>query len=71
MSEKVIARVVTAERPVRSPCVSVCALNEQDVCEGCFRTGMEISRWGSMTNDERRAVLQSCTERARSMGRIW
>ena len=64
-------KVVKAERPVKSPCVSVCALNAQDVCEGCFRTGMEISRWGSMQNDERRLVLKSCTERARAMGRIW
>nr|WP_226999939.1 DUF1289 domain-containing protein [Microbulbifer aggregans] len=60
-----------AERPVRSPCISVCALNEKDICEGCFRSGMEISRWGTMSNDERRQVLKSCTERARSMGRIW
>jgi len=62
---------VKPERPVNSPCVSVCFLNEEDICEGCFRSGMEISRWGSMSNDERRAVLKSCTERARQMGRIW
>ena len=64
-------KVVKVERPVKSPCISVCALNAQDVCEGCFRTGMEISRWGTMQNDERRQVLKSCTERARAMGRIW
>ncbi|WP_342706521.1 DUF1289 domain-containing protein [Microbulbifer yueqingensis] len=56
---------------MKSPCISVCALNGDDVCEGCFRTGMEISRWGTMSNDERRAVLHRCTERAREMGRIW
>lgn len=71
MAEKVLSKVVVAERPVRSPCISVCALNEEDICEGCFRSGMEISRWGTMSNDERRQVLKSCTERARSMGRIW
>lgn len=70
MAEKVLSQVVVAERPVRSPCISVCALNEEDICEGCFRSGMEISRWGTMSNDERRQVLKSCTERARSMGRI-
>ncbi|WP_237065983.1 DUF1289 domain-containing protein [Microbulbifer guangxiensis] len=71
MAEKVLPEVVTAERPVRSPCISVCALNEQDICEGCFRSGMEISRWGTMSNDERRQILKTCTERARAMGRLW
>ncbi|MFI2812767.1 MULTISPECIES: DUF1289 domain-containing protein [Microbulbifer] len=60
-----------AGKPVKSPCISVCALNAEDICEGCFRTGTEISRWGNMNNDERRSVLQRCTERARQMGRLW
>ncbi|MFA0813599.1 DUF1289 domain-containing protein [Microbulbifer epialgicus] len=71
MSEQPVKTAVPKERPVKSPCISVCALNDDDVCEGCFRSGMEISRWGSMNNDERRAVLKLCTERARQMGRLW
>ncbi|MBZ2168211.1 MULTISPECIES: DUF1289 domain-containing protein [Marinobacter] len=43
---------------VRSPCVSVCALDENDVCIGCQRTGDEILRWTQMTNEERRDVLR-------------
>ncbi|MCW8127997.1 DUF1289 domain-containing protein [Microbulbifer halophilus] len=66
MSDKSAA----AERPVKSPCVSVCALNAQDICEGCFRSIAEIGGWGSMNNDERRVVLKNCGERARRMGRI-
>lgn len=42
---------------VRSPCVSVCALDENDICVGCQRTGDEIFRWTTMTNEERRKVL--------------
>lgn len=48
---------------VRSPCVSVCALDENDVCIGCQRSGDEILRWTSMTNDERRDVLRKVAER--------
>ncbi|HLT13311.1 MAG TPA: DUF1289 domain-containing protein [Marinobacter sp.] len=48
---------------VRSPCVSVCALDESDICIGCQRTGDEILRWISMTDDERREVLQKVAER--------
>ncbi len=43
---------------VRSPCVQVCALDENDVCIGCQRTGDEILRWTQMDNDERREVLK-------------
>lgn len=64
-------REVTAGRPVKSPCISVCALNRDDICEGCFRSGAEITRWGTMGDDERRQVLRSCTQRARQMGRLW
>lgn len=42
---------------VRSPCVSICALDVDDVCIGCFRTGMEIARWGVMGRDEKLATL--------------
>lgn len=48
---------------VRSPCVSVCALDENDVCIGCHRTGDEILRWTQMSNDERREVLRKVAKR--------
>lgn len=56
------------EKPVRSPCVHVCALDDQDICIGCQRTAAEITRWGRMDNTERREVLQLCLERARACG---
>lgn len=43
---------------VRSPCVSVCALDEKDICIGCHRSSDEILRWTQMTDDERREVLK-------------
>ncbi|MDR9426170.1 MAG: DUF1289 domain-containing protein [Pseudomonadota bacterium] len=52
---------------VRSPCVSVCALDENDVCIGCQRSGDEILRWTSMTNDERREVLRKVAEREKNV----
>ncbi|MFK3645440.1 DUF1289 domain-containing protein [Pseudomonas protegens] len=59
------------ERPVASPCVSICALDEQDICTGCQRTVDEITRWSRMDNAERRAVLAMCHERAKSSGLLW
>ncbi|MDM3888100.1 DUF1289 domain-containing protein [Pseudomonas sp. BCRC 81390] len=60
-----------AERPVPSPCVSICSLDEQDICTGCQRTVAEISRWSKMDNSERRAVLKLCHERALAAGVIF
>ena len=48
---------------VRSPGVSVCALDENDLCIGCHRTGDEILRWTRMTNEERRDVLHEVAKR--------
>jgi len=45
---------------VPSPCISVCVLNMEDVCTGCFRNADEITHWTSYNNEERRA----CNARA-------
>ncbi|NBA95448.1 DUF1289 domain-containing protein [Pseudomonas sp. R5(2019)] len=58
------------ERPVRSPCINVCALDNDDICVGCQRTGDEITRWGRMDNTERRLVLGLCDQRARASGAL-
>lgn len=41
---------------VPSPCVGVCALDEQDLCIACRRSGLEIADWGCMSDEEKRAV---------------
>lgn len=56
------------QRPVASPCVHVCALDEDDICIGCQRTVAEITRWGLMDNAERREVLRQCHARAEAKG---
>ncbi|MBV6750240.1 MULTISPECIES: DUF1289 domain-containing protein [Pseudomonas] len=61
----------TPERPLPSPCVSICALDEQDICIGCQRTVEEITRWSRMDNNERREVLGRCHERAKAGGLLW
>ena len=58
------------ERPVKSPCVSICALDDDDICTGCQRSANEITQWGRMSNDERRQVLLRCAERARATGQF-
>ncbi|WAH57687.1 DUF1289 domain-containing protein [Pseudomonas silvicola] len=62
---------MTQERPVASPCVQVCALDDDDICTGCQRTAAEITRWGRMSNDERREVLVKSHERAVAGGMMF
>lgn len=53
----------TNQDVVKSPCVSICALDMDDVCVGCHRTGDEITRWWLMDNAEKRATLEKVKER--------
>jgi predicted Fe-S protein YdhL (DUF1289 family) len=46
------------ERPVRSPCVGVCALDNNDLCIACRRSGIEIGEWGVLSNDQRKEVIK-------------
>jgi len=57
-----------SERTIKSPCISVCVLNDEDVCEGCWRTMDEISRWQTYDDDKRREVILLCKERRQDSG---
>jgi hypothetical protein len=53
----------TTSNNVVSPCVSICALDDDDVCVGCHRTGAEITEWGAMNNAQKLAVMEKVRER--------
>lgn len=55
---------------VKSPCVAVCALDENDVCIGCYRTSDEIMHWGTMDNEEKSKVLENVSEREKASGNL-
>ena len=44
-------------RAVLSPCIGICSLDDQGLCEGCHRTTNEIAAWSQMSDDERRHVM--------------
>ena len=45
-------------RAVLSPCVGICALDEQGLCEGCHRSAGEIARWPQMNDDQRLHLME-------------
>ena len=55
---------------VSSPCVSICALDEEDICIGCFRNIREIGEWYQLTDDEKREVNRRANRRAREKGHL-
>ena len=51
------ARVLDADAPVPSPCISICRIDPvRATCEGCFRTLDEIAAWSTMSDLDKRAV---------------
>ncbi len=62
---------VTDERPLPSPCVSVCELDSATgFCKGCWRTIDEIGRWSALDNAGRIPVLARLRDRRRAAGLI-
>ncbi|MCR5870106.1 MULTISPECIES: DUF1289 domain-containing protein [unclassified Sphingomonas] len=42
---------------IASPCIGVCRMRADNVCEGCHRTLDEIAEWFTASDDRRRAIL--------------
>jgi predicted Fe-S protein YdhL (DUF1289 family) len=51
------------QRELASPCISVCLLDEQDICLGCYRSAEEITDWFMASPAEKRAILQRARDR--------
>lgn len=45
-------------RAVLSPCVGVCALDAQGLCEGCHRSAAEIASWSLLNDDQRLHLME-------------
>lgn len=44
-------------RPILSPCVGICTMAADGLCEGCARTLDEIARWGAFDDEQRRVLM--------------
>ena len=52
-----------SEKEIKSPCISVCVLDENDICHGCYRSGSEITDWFMADNEEKRKTIERAQER--------
>ncbi len=47
-----------------TPCINICVIEPATrLCLGCLRSIDEISRWGSMSEAERRRIMQDLHRR--------
>lgn len=58
----------TAFRAVLSPCIGVCALDDDGLCLGCRRNTTEIARWSQMNDDERLRMMETVLPLRRAYG---
>ena len=52
-----------SDEEIRSPCISVCVLDENDICMGCFRSAEEVTDWFMAGDEEKRAIMQRVEQR--------
>jgi predicted Fe-S protein YdhL (DUF1289 family) len=44
---------------IETPCIKVCEIDPASgLCMGCARTLAEIARWGTMSDAERRRIME-------------
>ena len=55
---------------IPSPCISVCSMNEEDLCIGCHRNSRAIRDWMLMDDTERYEVIEIASQRAKKKNRF-
>ena len=58
-----------SEELVKSPCILICVLDENDVCEGCYRNAREITDWSGLSTQDRKSVLVNVKQRYKQMNK--
>lgn len=47
----------------KSPCISVCVLDESDICMGCYRSAAEITDWSMCSAQQKLEIIRLARER--------
>jgi uncharacterized protein len=50
-------QIDAASKPMLTPCIGICELRSDGLCEGCLRTSAEIGGWSSYTDSERAQLM--------------
>ncbi len=47
-----------------SPCISICTLDDDDLCVGCGRSLEQISQWALMSREEQWSIVETLKPKA-------
>ena len=50
-------------KPVLSPCIGNCCLDDKDMCLGCFRMLDDIVGWSQKPDEDKLRVIRKCQQR--------
>ena len=53
----------TVPKPVPSPCIRECCLDQNNICIGCHRSLREICDWSDSSDPQRLEILERCAAR--------
>ena len=59
-----------SDEEIRSPCISVCVLDDNDICMGCFRSAEEVTEWFMADDDEKRRIMERVQQRREAVESI-
>jgi predicted Fe-S protein YdhL (DUF1289 family) len=48
----------TPAKAILTPCIGICALGADGLCDGCFRTGDEIAAWSTLSDAARAQLME-------------
>lgn len=44
-------------KPIMTPCIGVCQIAPDQLCDGCFRTMDEIAQWSHLSDAQRQHFM--------------
>jgi predicted Fe-S protein YdhL (DUF1289 family) len=59
-----------SEEEPQSPCISVCLLDDQDICVGCYRSAEEVTDWFMADAEGKREILARASQRREAAATI-
>lgn len=59
-----------SEASPKSPCISVCVLDDDDICMGCYRSAVEITDWAMSSDEQKREILKKARQRLQGSSTI-
>jgi len=55
---------------VQSPCRSLCKLDQDNICVGCYRKSSEINFWTTYSNQQKQEVVEKAEQRRLQAERV-